>query len=178
MKKTLSIFLVFSFIFNATGYLLIFSLLQIQLKEIAKKNFYANKLENKIITFSFSKTGLNKDLHALRFFDENEFSYRGKMYDVVAKKCANDSIYFYCVPDIDEDELNQVFNKSFDSDEKDNKNSPTQNLLQNILQDCILSNNPPLPPHFKKTVYYTNNSIPALFNIYEVTTPPPVSLLT
>ena len=177
MKKTFSIFLILSFLFNAAGYLLIYSLLQSHLKEIAEENISTGRLVNKVLILAFSKTDINEVLSELRFLDKKEFSYKGKMYDVIKKECVNDSIYFYCLPDADEDELNLAFNKNFDGDEQNSdKNSPRQNLLKNILQDGVLSDNPILMRQFSKTNYFTHKSITALSNIYEVVTPPPVSL--
>ena len=100
------------------------------------------------------------------------------MYDIITEKIVNDSIYFECFSDIDEDELNLAFNKNFDGDENGDKNSSTQNLLKNILQDGVLSNNSILILPSKKISYYTNNSISTPSNIYEAATPPPVSLFS
>ncbi len=177
MKKTFSIFLILSFLFNAAGYLLIYSGLQSHLKEIAKENISTGRIVNKVLILAFSKTDINEGLSELRFLDEKEFTYKGKMYDVIKKECVNDSIYLDCLPDTNEDELNLAFNKNFDGDElNSNKNSPGQNLLKNILQDSVLSDNPILPRQFSKINYFTNKSITTLSNIYEVATPPPVSL--
>ena len=178
MKKTFSIFLILSFLFNAAGYLLIYSVLQSHLKEIAEEKISASKLENRVTILAFSKSDINDGRSQLKFIDEKEFSYKGKMYDIITEKIVNDSIYFECFSDIDEDELNLAFNKNFDGDENGDKNSSTQNLQKNILQDGVLSNDSILILQSKKISYYTNNSISTPSNIYEAATPPPVSLFS
>ena len=168
--------MILSFLFNAAGYLLIYSVLQSHLKQVAEEKISISKLENRAITLAFSKTDINNGLSQLRFIDEKEFSYKGKMYDIITKKNVNDSVYFKCFSDIDEDELNLAFNKNFDGDENGDKNSSGQNQLKNILQDGVLSNTPFLLPQFKKISYFANNSISAPPNVYEAATPPPISL--
>ncbi len=64
----------------------------------------------RIVKFAFSKADLKANPE-LSFDDdgENEFEYKQQMYDVINQKDIGDSIYFTCISDKDEDNLNEMF---------------------------------------------------------------------
>ena len=175
MKKTLSIFLALSFIFNAAGYLLIFLILQSSLKENAKEKISTGNLIYSDTLFVFAKNDLQNGIAGLKFIDEKEFSLMGKMYDIIKKENNNDSLYFYCLADADEDDLNLAFNKRTNSEKRD-KNSENQRLLKNILQDGLLCEGLFNPLTISKINFYIDKSSFHTFNDFEILTPPPISI--
>ena len=97
------------------------------------------------------------------------------MYDIIKKENNNDSLYFYCLADEDEDNLNLAFNKKVSPEKRDN-NSESQRLLKNILQDGLLSGSIFNPVTISKINLYSDKSSFHNFNYSEIPTPPPVSI--
>jgi hypothetical protein len=65
---------------------------------------------DRVMKFVFSKADV-KNNPDLVFDDdgENEFEYKHQMYDVINKSTIGGTIYFTCISDKDEDQLNDIF---------------------------------------------------------------------
>ncbi len=175
MKRTLSIFLVISFLFNTAGYLLIFLVIQSSLKENAREKISSNNYNHSQTLIVFANKNLDTGIAELKFYDEKEFSFKGKMYDIIKRENKNDSVYFYCLADTEEDELNLAFNKKGKTEETDN-NSGNLNFLKNILQDGLLTQNHFCPNNNFKIPFTKEESLITTSNICDIPTPPPVLL--
>jgi len=173
LKKTFSIFLIISFLFNTSGYLLIFIALQSQLKEKAFDKISSGIHNSGCIIISFDINELSKGIAELIFYDENEFSYKGNMYDVIKKEEKNDSVYFYCLADADEDELNISFH---DNNEKKDKKSQCQNMPGSFLLECLIVNNTISPEFYSGLNYFNELYQNRNTNYLEVPTLPPIQL--
>lgn len=173
MKKIFSIFLVLSFLFNAAGYLLIFLILQSSLKENAAERIIAGDKNSSITMVVLAEKEFKEGVSELKFFDENEFSFKGKMYDIIKKENRNDSVYFYCLADLEEDDLNLAFSKNGTSEERGN-GSAENSMLKNILQKGLLAEFPHSPGNIFNINYYNYCPLIPALNSSEIPTPPPV----
>jgi len=173
LKRTFSIFLLISFLFNTAGYLLIFLLLQSSLKDNVREKISSNNYSQTLIVFA--NKNLNDGITELKFHDEKEFSFKGKMYDIIKRENKNDSVYFYCLADTKEDELNLALIKKGETGDSD-KNSGNLVLLKNVLQDGLLSHTLFDSDNNFKIPFTKEESLITTSNICDIPTPPPVLL--
>lgn len=176
MKKFLAIFLILSFVLNAGGYVLIYAGIQHSLKNYASKKINSGMFASEYTIITFSTEEMKTGVHGLILLNEKEFLYKGKMYDIVNAVQKNDSVYFYCLQDKDEDKLNLTFNKSIDKNAGDpDKKSAAEKLSRNIITEALTTG---LLFHYPKTsdnnfsVYAQSSFVQ---NFPDVTTPPPDS---
>ncbi len=139
MKKLFSIFLIFSFVFNVCGHLLLYEAFKYSLKNNAKEKINSGTHSSKYVLFVFANAEMKKEIPDLIFLSGKEFSYKGEMFDVVSRVNKNDSTYFYCLPDKDEDRLNLAFNTSTkENNSVPDKKSTQEKLTKNIISESLL----------------------------------------
>jgi hypothetical protein len=119
---------------------------------------------NKNLTLTFPVREGKIIASGLVFNDEDEFSYQGKMYDVISSKKEKDRITFICYSDSRESDLNQNLCAKIDSEQDD----PTQkqkgaSYIKFMLQDLSIGS---------KLVYTIYNrttkvSLPRAVNRYQ-----------
>jgi len=110
LKKISAIFLFFVMVlcgssFYVAWYFSLQSIRDSQRALIANAGFN----NDRIIKFIFSKSDLKTNPDLVFDDDEREFEFKQKMYDVINQKSIGDSIYFSCISDNDEDNLNDMF---------------------------------------------------------------------
>ena len=130
MRKSISILLTITLLFNIGGYYLYFSFLQFNIKErieIQIKNGLQEKDLAVIVVPVNKVSGVNW------LEPEKEFSYRGEMYDIVSSKVKGQSKIYYCINDRKEKQLIEIYQKSHPS-KKD-----TDKKLRNVMNDRYLS---------------------------------------
>ncbi len=139
LRKLFSIFLIFSFIFNAGAYLLIYLAFQYSLKAEASEKISSGMFSSKYEIITFSKEEIRKGIPDLVFLNGKEFLYKGKMFDIVKTVHKNNSVYFYCLPDKDEDRLNHAYNNNVDKNNDDSgKKAATEKLTKNIISEALI----------------------------------------
>jgi len=129
VKKIISLFLLLVFVFNMVGVIIVFEVEQLQIRqamEVQIKNGIApNQLQVITITANHSAE--------LSWKEENEFSYKGILYDVVKTETRSHSTkVYYCISDKKEAELfanlNQLVAKN--TDNNTTSNHAAKNLLK------------------------------------------------
>ena len=139
MRKLFSIFLIFAFTFNVCGHLLLYGAFKYSLMNDAKEKINSDAYSSKYVLFVFANGEMKKEIPGLIFLSEKEFSYKGEMFDVVNRVNRNDSTYFYCLPDKDEDRLNLAFNISTEENNSNHdKKSTQEKLTKNIISEALL----------------------------------------
>jgi hypothetical protein len=87
------------------GYFIVFKCLQFnvrsEIKSVIKEGMALKDLS--LIKIHISKYSPDENL--LSWKEENEFLYKGNMYDVVRQEAHYDTIYYYCINDLKENEL-------------------------------------------------------------------------
>ncbi len=122
MKKYFSILLIVVFLLNAIGVAVYFPVQKFLIKKEIKKNLPEKAL------FSITLNSNNK--HELNWEDDDEFHYKGDLYDVLKKKENHDgSTTFFCVNDSKENALFVNMDKLIKE-----KSSKGNLLLKNMMQ--------------------------------------------
>jgi len=143
MKKALSIFFLFIFLYNLAGYFVVFSLEQFSAREemesYIKNHINESLLEKIIVPNSDIITGSSD----FRYKDNNsEFVFKGKLYDIVRQKSDGSNIIFYCINDKNEECLIQGLEDHIqrNSDQNLPAKNNTSNLVKNIVKDALPDN--------------------------------------
>lgn len=168
--------LILFFIYNSLGYLLLYFPARTIIKEIVSESILQDKIadeELNIISFNVNDLKNNKyDFVWIK--PDKEFRFNGKMYDVKNQIELNDTIYFNCYYDKDENILEELFAHAFNNRKQDTTHNSAQriiligfyseeieNLSYNLFEDDI--NNLPL---LKKEAEFISP-------VKDIPTPPP-----
>ena len=102
MKRTIAIILSVIFLFQLTGFLIVFTVKQQAIRKEIKHLIKNGVPQNELIAIEFNSSNkLDFDWKHSR-----EFSYKGSMYDIVRTDTINQNTFlFYCVNDIQEKQL-------------------------------------------------------------------------
>jgi len=170
LKKLISIIAISVLLFNTIGNLIVFESTRYCIHKEIKNTITQSIPQNKLIAIIID----NKTKKDINFVDDNEFLYKGKMYDVVRQQANGDTIIYYCINDNKEEELYANLNKEVKNNMDTN---PVKNKTKQILNKITISlfyedkNN--TKPDISYNVIYPIDYIVCVNHFYDVITPPP-----
>jgi hypothetical protein len=104
MKRLAAIVVIILMLFNSMGYFVVFKTIQYSVKREIKR-----KIKNQLAASELcliKVAGNDKTRQAeMQWMEEREFRFQGMMYDVVRTCTQNDTVYFYCINDRQEEQL-------------------------------------------------------------------------
>lgn len=104
VRKWIALLLVAVFIYQAAGYFIFFTSQKYVIREEIKNRIRYSLPEDQMTKWIF-KPG-SDEFKKIHWYEENEFRYRGKMYDVVRQENSiNGEIIYYCINDSQEEAL-------------------------------------------------------------------------
>ncbi len=172
MRKFLSLVLCAFFLFNVSGYYVIFRLMQYharkEMKAYIKNNLSDDEMEMVIV----SDSEISSPLSSFKFVKKNEFTYKGKLYDIVRRKKDGDNTIFYCINDKQEEKLFAGLNEhiKWNTDNNAPSKSRSVQLLKNIVKEALpenalllCSNQQNFNIHFNYDSFLKTQFIPILF---------------
>jgi hypothetical protein len=117
----------------------------------------------------------NKNAAGIHWEDENEFSFRGRMYDLVEKKLHGDQLVLVCISDEKETALLDDFAKNIYNKEGGNSSKKHQSQVIRLVLSPFILEQPAvslttLSRSVKKFTRYSELLPQVYFNII---TPPP-----
>jgi hypothetical protein len=129
MKRTVSILLVAVFLLQTLGIYLVFKLKQTEIRSEVKNKISTELPDEALVLIKLNNSTANKSGNGFRWIRHNEFSYRGKMYDVVRREQHDrNEIWFFCLSDEQETKLisnfRQQVNDHMDNDHKNMRHLP------------------------------------------------------
>jgi hypothetical protein len=113
-----------SLIIQVAGYRLISFCWQLQLKRSVRRSFRSSRTEEQTDSFVFTNAQWKKYVEGA---DEDEFLYKGKMYDVIELKKDRNHVKITCITDEKETALIKKFN---DLTRNDMGNRGSKTILQ------------------------------------------------
>ena len=175
MKNATVIFLLFIFTFNLGGSFLILKVQQYQLRKEIIQQIKKGISEDELTSITIFPA----DDHKLTWKDKEEFSFNGKMYDVVhVEKSMNGATVYHCISDVQENKLIAKYNKELQKKRKDKNNRTNSVKTVKFLQKIN-----PLPQKIevailefsqKTNFVYSENYSPLSL---EISSPPPKTIL-
>lgn len=173
MQKLLAIFFSLSLFISVLGYHWWFFIQQASIKTAVKENLKHPSQRQHTVTFTFaihsSSANDNPDWDG-----DDEFSYRGEMYDVLQKEIKGDSVTVRCISDKKETELINAYNKIAKGDFGNSPKKKTASILKlmNSFVACVTENTAETPAADTKQSYSLyQSSLPGCN--HDVQSPPP-----
>jgi len=137
MRKLISILLLLVFFFQSVGCLVVFKIQQLQVRREVKHHILSKLADSELSVIKMPKNRKDKTGFLYHFIDSDEFSYAGKMYDVVREESHGNSIWYYCYPDKKETkvlaELNDfIRDRTANNPQKKKQREDYQRLLNSL----------------------------------------------
>ncbi len=135
MKRIAVILLVPILLFNTIGYYLVYYGDLIEARHEAAVMIWGHEaLGDRLVSLSFPLINGRPAASGLAFTDDDEFTYQGRMYDVVSSTQGNGRVVLKCYTDNKETALNQGLCNKINSD----SDTPVQNHKNNsVLKEFI-----------------------------------------
>ena len=177
MKRFAVILLVPVLLFNTLGYYLVFYGDLIEARHEAAVMIWGHEaLGDRLVSLSFPLINGRPAARGLTFTDDDEFTYQGRMYDVVSSTQSNGKIVYKCYADNKETSLNQGLCYKINSD----SDTPAQNHKNNsVLKEFVKDYTPHTALEFCFATAYTDSYIRAnrtekqAFIYRPIVSPPP-----
>ena len=174
MRRLLSIVLITAVLIEIAGFYCIYLVKQFYIKESAEISIHSNERPANELRFAFKLKNNSSEEASFRWTDDDEFTYKGMMFDVSHKEIVADSIILYCINDSDELSLIEKFKALF-AGKPDNKSSGINSgILQFLTEQFIPAEKNELSfyPH-QILMYAVTNSGGIVYMSYEILKPPP-----
>jgi hypothetical protein len=169
MKKIFSIILCITFLFNVSGYLIIFQILRSDAREEMKTYIKHNLREEEMEIVVVSNSEIASQVSTFKFVNESEFIYKGKRYDIIKKSKEANQTIFYCINDKNEENLfaglNEHIKRNIDqnTNTKDKSNTLTKNIVKDALPEkscCLGFIAPTSAIHFNYSKPFRERTVP------------------
>jgi hypothetical protein len=166
LRKYLSVIILMFFLFNIGGYYLWFSFVKNSIQKEIRREIRQG-LSEKDLTLISVPVKDEKEICWIK--PGKEFTYRGKMYDVVKTRISDDMKFYYCIDDVKEKKLIAGFSKIPESNQKARKLIGSFHYIYVIQPESFFH------IHETSNHEYFVKSFDTASAIKEVTIPPPKS---
>ena len=172
MKKVVVIAVLFVVLVNTMGYFFIFKCNQYHIKKGMLSEISIGIFQPDIVILKILHP--EKERQFLRI-ENNEFTYCGRLYDIVVERKSGDTTLFYCLHDKKEETLVSDFslylrfNGRSGSSSKDN---PIHALLYNLITQALIQN-ATLPLHGEGITWQFPEIQSTIIPVYLVHSAPP-----
>ena len=175
MKKSIAI-LIFSFLLINSGLFINTYYSELNLiKERAKEKIsllIPGTCDGKTILLKISKKELSDRTMYVEINDD-EFFYKGNLYDVISKQDSNDTLTVYCLRDLDEEDFHKSISGFFDTHKDYDGIFQTEKTVQTANLNFILPLHSDLYPVQDESRVVIINFTNVLNGYFVVSDPPP-----
>jgi hypothetical protein len=174
LKKITSILIIALLFFDSCGYIFVYLELSRYFKQESSLKINEIFSKDDIEIIALHKSDLTKNNSPVKFIEEKEILYKGELFDIYNTISFEDSIYYYCLNDRNENILEKAFTIYLDKNTQENsKNIPIYNILHNIIKIAIT----PTQFDFNQSqhcIKYENKFIYLISQYsFDIPTPPP-----
>ena len=158
------------------GYYIVFKATQFAIKKEIK-NIIKHGVPDKNLSLIKVSVDDAKKQAEMEWLEDHEFRYQGQMYDVVRSYTSNDTSYFYCINDKQEEHLFSALDKHIGQHSKktDANSSKALNIYKNIIRDFVINTKISIRPVSWYLLFSNVQvNIPTWFS-KDIPTPPPES---
>lgn len=175
MRRIVSIVFLLVFLFNIAGYYPVFLIQQQLIRKEVRLAIQQKASIEELVCISVSKS----DSKLLRWIKDDEFVYKGNLYDIVwMEKESDRAIHYWCINDDKEKSLLSHFEKEVNKNTDSNGSDPKgeNNFIKNPLKDYVITQNI-VKNHLSETslFYFIENSNHSSPTINIITPPPKLS---
>lgn len=174
-KKLIIIIIIVSLILsNSVSVYIIFNQIKTYHKKCIKEAIKNETINEVVEVISFSKKDLKAGNYDIIFIEEYEFRFNGKMYDIISKWETEDTVFYKCINDSKEEQLEKSFVKYVvNNSKRQDIPLPIKNLLTFLNIDYFFNS---LKLNIDKIQTCSIKTYPESFqieNLVEVPDPPP-----
>jgi len=176
MKKILSILFLVVFVYNLAGFFIVFKFEQYAVKSDIKSLLRKNIPDSKFEMIRISNAEIISGTSDFRYLDDNnEFFYKGRLYDIARSSNDGTTTVFYCINDKNEEQLFTQLEEHIqrNSDQNIPGKSQTANLLKGMIKDYILHKSAVLFSFTNSDVIFCEKQQCLSEQFTSVFTPPP-----
>ena len=158
------------------GYFIVFKAVQFTVKKEIKRKIKSNVNKEELHLIKLTQNSINKGENGFRFVKEGkEFILAGKMYDIVRRSKVNDTLYYYCINDTQEEALFANLDKQIKNNFESSPNTrdKTNHLIQNIIKEATPSIRVSFSSQSSNEISFQTYAENELINYFEVPTHPP-----
>ena len=105
MRRFFALIFLSLYLYNIVGYLAVFSVIQYRIRSEVKKQLKESVPDSQLHHLSFHTAALERGEYRVQWIEDHEFRYEGQMFDIVRSFAANDTTYFVCINDVQEERL-------------------------------------------------------------------------
>lgn len=174
-KEILTYFLIASiFLSNSIGLIIVFNQIKYFHKQVIKSSIKNSSYYQVIEILSFSKSDLKNGKHNIKFIEEHEFRYNGRMYDIIESWETDDTVVYKCINDTREEQLEEAFVQYVvNNQNRQDLPLPIKQILSFLNLDLYFNNSGLDFSTNKILTYLYQIKFNLLENIFEVPEPPP-----
>lgn len=144
---------------------------QQEMKEYLEKNPSNKETETIVIP-----TGeLASSSSRIKFLDDDEFIYNGKMFDIISRKTSNGYTTFYCMNDTQEEQLYSTLKDHImhNTDQNLPVKDKSNLIIKNIIKEALADKSIKQPLSLMTFIINFNFETTLLQNFKTVLSPPP-----
>lgn len=158
---------------NSVGVIIIFNQIKNYHKRTIRNLISKNSFNQVIEQLSFSKNDLKQRKYILDFMEEHEFRFNGKLYDILSKWETEDSVFYRCLNDTKEEEMEKAFVEFVVNNNRQDLPLPIKQLL-NFLNLELFNISAYQNPFIQEIKFYKQDfSENILDNLEDIPVPPP-----
>jgi len=175
MKKGITILICSFLLINSGLFILTYYSKLNQIKEHAKEKISlmtTNTRDGETILLKIRKKELS-DITLYKEINDDEFIYRGNLYDVISREVSNDTVYIYCLHDLDEEDFQKSISSYFDSHSNHNSIFQTVTTGQAASLNFIKPHNSDLYPVQDENGIIQINFTNVMKGYFTISDPPP-----
>lgn len=173
MKKIVSAAVLLVFLFNTMGYYVVFKCSQYLVKRDMSEQLRTGMFHPDLVLLKIIHPEKNK---AFRQMGAREFSWRGRMFDVVVTRKSGDTTLFYCLHDKKEERLiagYRDYQRVADSQGSSKKQSPFRSLVQNLIIQALIQEQPSYTGRQATTFNFGRSQLSPVEGYLATPSPPP-----
>lgn len=97
------------FLSKHVGIILVYNQIKLYHKKSIRNSINELKNSSLVVTISLSKKDLSETKLDITFIEKDEFKLNGRMYDIIETTETDDSIFYQCINDYEEEKLELAF---------------------------------------------------------------------
>ncbi len=141
-KKLFTFLLIAVFMLsNTIGVIVVYQQIKFYHKQTIREQIKQNNFTQVIEILRFSKRDLRDNSIKIEFIEKNEFRFDGKLYDIISYWETDDSVFYKCINDTREEELEVLFvNYVVNNEHRQDLPVPIKQLLSSLQLEFFLVN--------------------------------------
>lgn len=174
MRRQISILLIAAVLIEIAGFYCMYVVKQFYVKESAEISIHSKQERTNELRFAFKLKDNSPQDESFRWTDDDEFTYKGMMFDVSLQERTTDSLILHCINDSDELSLIEKFKVLFTGKPENKSSGSNAGFLQFLSEQFIPAEKNEISFYPSQILMHANtNNASIVYMSYEILKPPP-----